>query len=279
MAVKLPGGLTPFSESLAGLRQECNVSPMLFNIYVSDLIEELQNDDCDPVIINNCSFSCFMYVDDLLVLSESWEGLTASLNKLDTFSNKWKLTISEKRPKFWFFVRMEGNIVIKFLKHKVGNIIIKICNEYTYLGTTFTQSNSFKVARKQLQKKATEAMFTCLRHINTCEGAKPKTIIKLFYSLIKPILIYNSEVRGAFLKPNKIRDLVQFSTYSMFDESHLQNKLCRYILDVHKKFSSLAVKGELGVYPISINIYINIMKFLNVTRTFIQQIQVSTKTG
>ena len=66
------------------------------------------------------------------------------------------------------------------------------------------------------------------------------------------------------MKPNKMRDLVQFST-CLFDESHfheiLQNKLCRYILDAHKKSSSLAVKGDLGVYPISINIYINIMKF------------------
>ena len=109
-------------------------------------------------------------------------------------------------------------------------------------------------------------MFTFLRHINTCEGAKPRTVIKLFNSLVKPILIYNSEVRGAFLKPNKMRDLVQFSTY-MFDESHfhenLQSKLCRYILDVHKTSSSLAVKGEFGVYPISINIYINIMKFFH----------------
>ena len=157
-----------------------------------------------------------------------------------------------------------------FLKHKVGNITIKTCNEYTYLGATFTQSNSFKVARKQLQKKASKAMFTFLRHINTREGAKPKTIIKLFNSLVKPILIYNSEVWGAFLKPNKMRDLVQFSTY-MFDESHfheiLQNKLCRYILDVHKKSSSLAVKGELGVYPISINIHINIMKFFTILGT------------
>ena len=51
------------------------------------------------------------------------------------------------------------------------------------LGTTFTQSNSFKVARKHLQKKASKAMFTFLRHINTREGAKPKTIIKLFNSL------------------------------------------------------------------------------------------------
>ena len=108
-------------------------------------------------------------------------------------------------------------------------------------------------------------MFTFLRRINTHEGAKPKTVIKLFNSLVKPVFIYNSEVcvcggggRGAFLKPNKMRDLVQFSTY-MFNESHfhetLQNKLCHYILDVQKKSSSLAVKGELGVCPISISIY------------------------
>ena len=97
MVVKLPGGLTPFFESLIGARQGCYLSPMFFNIYVNDLIEELQNDDCDPVIINNCSISCLMYADDLLVLSQSWESLTASLNKLGTFSNKWKLTISEKK--------------------------------------------------------------------------------------------------------------------------------------------------------------------------------------
>ena len=103
MAVKLPGGLTPFFESVVGLRQGCNISPMLFNVYVNDLIEELQNDDCDPVIINNCSISCLMYADDLLILSESWEGLTTSLNKLDTFSNKWKLTISEKKTKIMVF--------------------------------------------------------------------------------------------------------------------------------------------------------------------------------
>ena len=77
MAVRLPGGLTPFFESLVGVRQGCSLSPMSFNIYVNDLIEELQNDECDPVIINNCSISCLMYAEDLLVLSESWEGLTA----------------------------------------------------------------------------------------------------------------------------------------------------------------------------------------------------------
>ena len=109
MAVKLPGGLTPFFDSLIGVRQGYTLSPMLFNIYVKNLNEELQNIDCDPVMVHNNSISYLMYAEDLLVLSELWEGLTTSLDKLGAFNNKWKLTIREKRTKLWLLVRMEGS--------------------------------------------------------------------------------------------------------------------------------------------------------------------------
>ena len=278
MAVKLPGGLTPFFESLVGLRQGCNLSPMLFNIYVNDLIEELQNDDCDPVIINNCSISCLMYADDLLVLSESWEGLTASLNKLGTFSNKWKLTVSENKTKIMVFSK---NGRQPFLKHKVGNITIKTCNEYTYLGTTFTQSNSFKVARKQLQKKASKAMFTFLRHINTREGAKPKTIIKLFNSLVKPILIYNSEnylisdclyecykdlysadssVNKNWLKAviylfeSNAFQLSNLTDYLELDQQTVLKKAKQNLCKIYEEYSFEAVKDSNRLSPIDNNI-------------------------
>lgn len=38
--------------------------------------------DCKPENLNYMSFSCLMFADDLLLLSESAEGLRKSLEKL-----------------------------------------------------------------------------------------------------------------------------------------------------------------------------------------------------
>ena len=53
-------------------------------------------------------------------------------------------------------------------------------------------------------------MFVLLKHINIQNGEKPKTIMKFFNSLITPILLYNSEIWGAHIKPNQLRSATTF---------------------------------------------------------------------
>ena len=69
-AVKLSYGITPFFESLIGVRQGCNLSPMLFNLFLNDL-PEIFDSKCDPIRICNTELSCLLYADDLLILSET----------------------------------------------------------------------------------------------------------------------------------------------------------------------------------------------------------------
>ena len=50
-------------------------------------------------------------------------------------------------------------------------------------------------------------MWGFLKEINTHNGGKANTIIKLFNSLVVPVLLYNSEVWGSFLKVKSLHSL------------------------------------------------------------------------
>ena len=87
-AVKLSYGITPFFELLIGVGQGCNLSPMLFNLFLNDLSETFHS-RCDPIRIGKTELSCLLYADNLLILSETETGLSASINKLHSYVKKW----------------------------------------------------------------------------------------------------------------------------------------------------------------------------------------------
>ena len=73
--------------SLIGVRQGCNPSPMLFNLFLNDL-PEIFHSRCDPIRIGKTELSCLLYADDLLILSETETGPRASIDKLLIFLYK-----------------------------------------------------------------------------------------------------------------------------------------------------------------------------------------------
>ena len=103
LSVKPSDGVTPFFDSLLGVRQGCNLSPLIFNLFVNDIFQELKDNSCEPIKLQQKDINCLMYADDLLILSETEAGLNNSLQRLGTYAKRWKLKISQKKTKIMVF--------------------------------------------------------------------------------------------------------------------------------------------------------------------------------
>ena len=114
-------------------------------------------------------------------------------------------------------------------------------------------SGSFSLAQKKLYNKATRSLYSFLSEVNIYNGASVSTVFKLFDSLVSPILLYNCEIWGCFLK-SVGKNYVEFVS-RIFDEritpENMHNKVCKMTLGVHSKASyNHAVKGELKHFPL-----------------------------
>ena len=89
---------------------------MLFNLFVNDIFDLFDNATRDPVKLHTKLIHCLMYADDLVILSETENGLTESLEGLSNYAKKWKLKISAKKTKINVFNKAG----------KIGNVKLRI---------------------------------------------------------------------------------------------------------------------------------------------------------
>ena len=84
-SVKIENMLTLTFRCHTGVKQGCMLSPILFNLYLSDLSEELKAKNLNDVELNELPLSCMLYADDLVIFSKSKDGLQDYLDSLSEY--------------------------------------------------------------------------------------------------------------------------------------------------------------------------------------------------
>jgi hypothetical protein len=262
LAVKISGDKrTEFFSSHIGIRQGDNLSPNLFKLLLDDLPKELNNAHCNPVMLNNKKVNCLLYADDIVLISESPEGLQTAIDITEQYGSNLGLEINTKKTKIMTF-SCTGRKSID--TYTVNNNHIEEVQSYKYLGLQLSSCGNMTLARANLYASAIKAFFKFRRTLDH-KHIKVTTLIKIFEALIEPILLYSCEITNVFnitksVQKNKIKI---FEKTVKWEQERLNMQFCRYILGVGPKATNMAIYSELGRYPIFIKAMKQIWKFYN----------------
>lgn len=233
----------PFLANL-GVKQGDSLSPTLFNIFVDD-IDSVFDDQSktNPVRLHNHTFNHLLYADDLVIISESPLGLQNCINSLGKYCEKWDLKINTKKTKVMTLGKKIRNNSKSQLSITFNNKTLESVDQYKYLGITFTNNGKLKYAPEVLALKARKAFFALKTNIPSSENLSVQKWIKLYESMIVPILTYGSEIWIADQNLN-------LDNLNKFTFEKTQNMILKHILGVHNKTSTFGIQMELSQYPL-----------------------------
>ena len=199
LSVRLPRGITDFFPSNIGLKQGCNMSPILFNRFINKINEVFEVCFCHPVTLSNIKLSNLLYADDRILISETRTGLQRFLDNLQAYYQKWNLTVNDKKTKVMVVEKRQSLSQIHHFSFKKEPL--EICKLHPQFGTIIKNNENFNVNIQELSKSARRAMYTLLGSTNKFASGNLRVLLKLFDRMILPICTYNCEVcRSTFLQ-------------------------------------------------------------------------------
>ena len=243
--IKFKQGLSRKFVSKCGVKQGDVLSPILFNLYINDLISNLNQGQVSPVTIGDVSINSLLYADDIILLSSTQEGLQNALDILQKFCESWKLEVNMQKSKVMIFNSNGKTFLNSF---KFNKNYLETVKSYCYLGITIKYTGNFNVSPQILMEKGRKAWFKIKNSIglnNPCS-----LLEKLFDMLISPIILYGCEIWGT---NNKFKDTDPYE--------HLHLKFIKEILGVHSKATNSACLAELNRHPLKVKIMIQVIKF------------------
>ena len=229
-----------------GVKQGDSLSPTLFNIFVDDIGKYFDKNSTDPVNLQNQYLNHLLYADDLMLISETPIGLQHCIDSVQKYCSDWRLTVNLNKTKIMVFSKK--NIDKKTLNFYYGPTRIEIVESYKYLGVIFSWNGKFKESVSNLSDKARKAYFALKSKLPYNNNLSVKSWLKLYNSMIVPIITYGSEIWISDFKPN-------FDSLDKTKLEKTQNMILKNILGIHSKASNMAVRCELGTLPIYMKCY------------------------
>jgi hypothetical protein len=228
-SVRVNGCLSDWFPVSIGLKQGCILSPILFNLYLNSLVEEIR-DSGIGVDLEGEIIGMLLYADDIVFLAETEADLQRLLSILHKWSETWNMSVNVDKTKVVHFKcgpatpRSAGPFLY-------GETELEVVERYRYLGVVLTEHLDLSITAKCIAQSAQRALGLLIAKGRAHGGFPFDVYTKLYNSLVVPILDYGSAVLG-----HRIYNSIKA----------VQHRASRYFLGVGKKTPLVALQGDMG---------------------------------
>ena len=208
-------------------------SGFLFRKYLSDLDRYLNTHF--GICAGDMIVAHILWADDLVLMADSTDGMQVQLNNLSKYCTKNLLSVNEIKTKCMVIGHHEK------LNLKFNGKGIEEVENYKYLGNILRSmgrvtEDVFRDTYPYLCGQGRRAIFGIRQRLRNIHPVPPTVMFKLYDMLVKPILIYGSDVWG-------------YSKQGQAQVDKIMLHYCRCVLNVKASKSNVITFGECGILP------------------------------
>ena len=227
-SVRLNGLNTEWFEVKCGLKQGCALSSILFNLYINDLIQRI-NELNVGIDVDGQKIGILAYADDIVLLAETESDLQTLLSELNIWCLSYKMDINQGKSKVIHF--RNPSTASSSQVYTCGETTLQVVDSYMYLGLLLTQHLDYNLMAKQVAASASRALGLLISKCKSAGGFPFSTFTKLYDSTVGSIIAYGAAVWGC----RKFKCIAA-----------VQNRALRFHLGVGRYTPNAAVNGDTG---------------------------------
>ncbi|CAG2241076.1 unnamed protein product [Mytilus edulis] len=188
-------------------------------------------DDLETSKDNHCSldypFTCNEVKKGITRLkSETPNGLQHCVDALQSFCIDWGLNVNTKKTQTMILSNSKNRSLLDKHYFYFGPQPLESATEYKYLGIVFNNRGKLNIAAENLADKARKAYFALKSKLPYSNCIAVEKWVRLFNSLISPIMTYGSEIW--------ISDFnINLDTADKLPFEKVQNMIMKNVLGVH----------------------------------------------
>lgn len=171
----------------SGVRQGDGLSPILFNFAIEEALQKVSEVDLGVEVGSKINILAF--ADDVAIITEKMEDLKTIVKIFVKEAETLGLKTNDTKTKYMHFTRNqnheEGPLQIE------GHVFEQV-DEFKYLGVIISNQNTDEPEIQNRINSANRCLYACKRILSS-KSLSHKTKIRLYKTIICPVLLYGSE--------------------------------------------------------------------------------------